>query len=100
MGLFDAEYLGMQPTGKIANVRYAEFNCVVDGKITKTGLFPARSSRHDIKRVATHFHHQQVKHFVYLAHASRWSAIRTRLRKKAFATLALMKQNGWWPVYS
>ena len=29
----------MRPTGKIMNVRYAEFNCVVDGKITKTGLF-------------------------------------------------------------
>ncbi|MDN3682902.1 ester cyclase [Vibrio tapetis subsp. quintayensis] len=39
MGLLDAEFLGMRPTGKIMNVRYAEFNCVVDGKITKTGLF-------------------------------------------------------------
>jgi ketosteroid isomerase-like protein len=39
MGLFDAEYLGMRPTGKIMNIRYAEFNCVENGKITKTGLF-------------------------------------------------------------
>lgn len=39
MGLFDAEYLGMRPTGKIMNIRYAEFNCVENGKISKTGLF-------------------------------------------------------------
>ncbi len=39
MGLFDTDYLGMRPTGKIMNIRYAEFNCVEKGKITKTGLF-------------------------------------------------------------
>ncbi|WP_166372650.1 ester cyclase [Psychromonas sp. SA13A] len=39
MGLFDGEFLGVRPTGKIMNIRYAEFNCVEDGKITKTGLF-------------------------------------------------------------
>lgn len=39
MGLLDAEFLGMRPTGKIMNVRYAEFSCVENGKITKTGLF-------------------------------------------------------------
>lgn len=39
MGLFDYEYLGMRPTGKIINIRYAEFNCIEKGKITKTGLF-------------------------------------------------------------
>ena len=40
MGLFvDAEFLGLRPTGKMLSLRYAEFNCVVDGKITKTGLF-------------------------------------------------------------
>jgi hypothetical protein len=39
MGLFDAPWLGIRPTGKIVNLRYAEFNCVEEGKITKTGLF-------------------------------------------------------------
>ncbi|MBC8330516.1 MAG: nuclear transport factor 2 family protein, partial [Anaerolineae bacterium] len=39
MGLFDADWLGIPRTRKIANLRYAEFNCVVDGKITQTGLF-------------------------------------------------------------
>lgn len=39
MGLFDADWLGIPRTRKIANLRYAEFNCVEDGKITQTGLF-------------------------------------------------------------
>lgn len=39
MGLFDTEFLGMRPTGKMMSIRYAEFNCVEQGKITKTGLF-------------------------------------------------------------
>lgn len=39
MGLFDLEWLGIRPTGKMVNLRYAEFNCVENGKITKTGLF-------------------------------------------------------------
>jgi hypothetical protein len=39
MGLFDADWLGIPPTRKIANLRYAEFNCVENGKITQTGLF-------------------------------------------------------------
>lgn len=39
MGLFDADWLGIPRTRKIANLRYAEFNCVADGKITQTGLF-------------------------------------------------------------
>lgn len=39
MGLFDEEYLGIRPTGKMINLRYAEFSCVENGKITKTGLF-------------------------------------------------------------
>jgi len=39
MGLFDADWLGIPHTRKIANLRYAEFNCVQDGKIIKTGLF-------------------------------------------------------------
>ena len=39
MGLFDAEWLGIRPTGKMINLRYAEFNCVENGLITKTGIF-------------------------------------------------------------
>jgi len=39
MGLFDADWLGIPRTRKIANLRYAEFNCVQNGKITQTGLF-------------------------------------------------------------
>jgi len=39
MGLFDSEWLGIRPTGKMINLRYAEFNCVENGLITKTGLF-------------------------------------------------------------
>ena len=39
MGLFDENWLGIRPTRKIAMLRYAEFNCVQDGKITQTGLF-------------------------------------------------------------
>lgn len=39
MGLFDNDWLGIPCTRKIANLRYAEFNCVENGKISKTGLF-------------------------------------------------------------
>ena len=39
MGLFDADWLGIGHTRKIANLRYAEFNCVENGKISQTGLF-------------------------------------------------------------
>jgi hypothetical protein len=39
MGLFDADWMGIRRTGKMINLRYAEFNCVENGKITKTGLF-------------------------------------------------------------
>lgn len=39
MGLFDEEWLGIKPTHKMINIRYAEFSCVENGKITKTGLF-------------------------------------------------------------
>ena len=39
MGLFDADWLGIPRSRKIANLRYAEFNCVENGKITQTGLF-------------------------------------------------------------
>lgn len=39
MGLFDADWLGIRGTGKMVNLRYAEFNCVKEGKISETGLF-------------------------------------------------------------
>lgn len=39
MGLFDREWLNIPPTGKMTSIRFAEFNCVENGKITKTGLF-------------------------------------------------------------
>lgn len=39
MGLFDEEYMGVRPTGKMISLRYAEFSCVENGKITRTGLF-------------------------------------------------------------
>lgn len=39
MGLFDVDWLGIPRTRKMANLRYAEFNCVENGKISQTGLF-------------------------------------------------------------
>ena len=39
MGLFDEEWLGIQPTRKMTFLRYADFNRVEDGKIKETGLF-------------------------------------------------------------
>ena len=39
MGLFDSEWMGIRPTGKMHHLRYAEFNCVEDGQITETGIF-------------------------------------------------------------
>ncbi|MDV5169790.1 nuclear transport factor 2 family protein [Photobacterium rosenbergii] len=39
MGLFDTDWLGIKHTGKIQHLRYAEFSCIENGKITKTGLF-------------------------------------------------------------
>ncbi len=39
MGLFDADWLGIPHTRKMANLRYAEFSCVENGKISQTGLF-------------------------------------------------------------
>ena len=39
MGLFDRDYLGIRHTRKMASLRYAEFTCVENGKITETGLF-------------------------------------------------------------
>ena len=39
MGLFDAPFLGIQPTRKIAMLRYATFHKVENGKIVETSLF-------------------------------------------------------------
>ena len=39
MGLFDGELWGMRPTGKIINIRYSEFHCVKNSKITQTAMF-------------------------------------------------------------
>lgn len=39
MGLFDADWLGIRHTRKLNCLRYAEFNCVENGKITKTTMF-------------------------------------------------------------
>ena len=39
MGLFDAPFLGIPPTSKIAMLRYAEFNRVEEGEITETAFF-------------------------------------------------------------
>ena len=39
MGLFDRPWLGIRPTGRIAMLRYAEFDRVEDGRITETALF-------------------------------------------------------------
>lgn len=39
MGLFDAPFMGIKPNRRIAMLRYAEFNKVVDGKIVETAMF-------------------------------------------------------------
>ena len=39
MGLFDKSWLGIPPTGKMAFLRYAEFNRVENGKIAETAMF-------------------------------------------------------------
>lgn len=39
MGLFDAPWLGIVPTGKLAMLRYAEFHRVAAGRIMETALF-------------------------------------------------------------
>ena len=39
MGLFDNEWLGIAPSGKMAFLRYCEFNKVENGKITETAMF-------------------------------------------------------------
>ena len=39
MGLFDTPWLGIAPTGKMAFLRYCEFNRVADGKIVETAMY-------------------------------------------------------------
>ncbi|MEP0201595.1 MAG: nuclear transport factor 2 family protein [Halioglobus sp.] len=39
MGLFDVDWLGIRATKKLVMLRYAEFNCVENGRIIKTGMF-------------------------------------------------------------
>ena len=39
MGLFDNEWLGITPSGKMAFLRYCEFNKIEHGKITETAMF-------------------------------------------------------------
>lgn len=39
VGLFDKEFLGIPPTGKMAFFRYAEFNKIEDGQITETAFY-------------------------------------------------------------
>lgn len=39
MGLFDEDWLGIRRTRKLNCLRYAEFNCVENGKITQTAMF-------------------------------------------------------------
>lgn len=39
MGLFDEDWLQIPYTRKMISLRYAEFNCVENGKISKTGMF-------------------------------------------------------------
>ncbi len=39
MGLFDTNWLGIPPTGKMAFLRYCEFNKVENGKITETAMY-------------------------------------------------------------
>ncbi|ONI42930.1 polyketide cyclase [Candidatus Epulonipiscium fishelsonii] len=39
MGLFDNDFMGVKATGKMISLRYAEFSQVVEGKISRTGMF-------------------------------------------------------------
>ena len=39
MGLFDRPWLGIRPTGRVAMLRYAEFDRVEGGRIAETALF-------------------------------------------------------------
>ncbi|TMM49462.1 nuclear transport factor 2 family protein [Sulfitobacter sabulilitoris] len=39
MGLFDAPWLGIAPTGRMAFLRYGEFHLIEDGKIARTAMY-------------------------------------------------------------
>lgn len=39
MGLFDAPWLGIRPTGRLAMLRYCEFNRVENGRITESAMY-------------------------------------------------------------
>lgn len=39
MGLFDRDWLGIPPTGRLAFLRYCEFHRITDGRIAETALF-------------------------------------------------------------
>ena len=39
MGLFDNPWLGIQPTGKLIMLRYAEFHKIENGKISETAFY-------------------------------------------------------------
>ncbi|EAR52898.1 hypothetical protein OG2516_10561 [Oceanicola granulosus HTCC2516] len=39
MGLFDRPWLGIPPTGKMAFLRYSEFNRIEDGRIAETAMY-------------------------------------------------------------
>jgi predicted ester cyclase len=39
MGLFDAPWLGIPPTGKMAFLRYCEFNRIENGRIAETAMY-------------------------------------------------------------
>ena len=39
MGLFDASFIGIPPTGKMAFLRYCEFNRIENGKISETAMY-------------------------------------------------------------
>ena len=39
MGLFDEDWLGIPPTGKMAFLRYCDFHRIVNGRIVETALF-------------------------------------------------------------
>lgn len=39
LGLFDGDWLGLRASRRMVMLRYAEFNCVRDGRICQTGFF-------------------------------------------------------------
>jgi hypothetical protein len=39
MGLLDGDWLGIPATGRLTCLRYADFNCIQEGRITRSGFF-------------------------------------------------------------